>query len=223
LVSQLYHSVRSITLKQKVNLLNQLKPAKGAMLDMGCGSGYFLEACQQAGWQVNGMEPDPSAREQATKRVGKSIAPAKESLPAAARYDVITLWHVLEHIHALEETMTWMRDHTQPDGHLIIAVPNHKSWDAQHYQNQWAAFDVPRHLYHFSPDRLKALLEKHRFQLLSQRPMLFDAFYVNLLSTKYRDGKPAYVESFVNGLRSNLAAARNGGNYSSVIYIARAH
>ncbi|WP_266369290.1 class I SAM-dependent methyltransferase [Tellurirhabdus rosea] len=222
LISQLYHSVRSITLKQKVSLIDSLQPGRGQLLDVGCGSGYFLAEAKEAGWQVSGMEPDEQARAQAIQRTGHTIAPSLPELPVKSPFDVVTLWHVLEHIHALEDTLQWFKAHIRTGGHLVIAVPNYESWDAKAYRREWAAFDVPRHLYHFAPKTLGKLLAKHGFQIQEQKPMLFDAFYVNLLSTKNRDGKPAYLESFLNGLRSNWEAYRNGGNYSSVIYIAKA-
>lgn len=222
IISQLYHSVRSITVQQKVKLITALSPGKGQLLDIGCGSGYFLSASQQAGWSVMGTEPDEMARQQAENRTNRKLGKAIHALDDAQKYHVMTLWHVLEHIHQLQETLEWMRAHCRPKGHLVIAVPNHRSWDAQHYKQFWAAYDVPRHLYHFSPDAMKALLSRYGFEVIEQRPMLFDAFYVNMLSTKNRDGKPAYLESFWNGIRSNWAAYQNGGNYSSLIYVAQA-
>ncbi|MFD1142836.1 class I SAM-dependent methyltransferase [Larkinella insperata] len=222
IISQLYHTVRSITVKQKVNLIKGLSPRKENLLDIGCGSGYFLSASQQAGWKVMGTEPDENARQQAQNRVHVKLGKSIHELNEGQKYHVITLWHVLEHVHELSETLEWMRSHCHANGYVVIAVPNHRSWDAQHYKQFWAAYDVPRHLYHFSPDAMKALLSRYGFEMVEQRPMLFDAFYVNMLSTKNRDGKPAYLESFWNGIRSNWAAYQNGGNYSSLIYIAQA-
>jgi len=223
LVSQLYHTVRKITVQQKVKLINQLQPDKGSLLDIGCGQGYFLEAGKAAGWQVAGVEPDSFARAQASDRMGVQVVPSIKELPDSSSFAVISMWHVLEHVHSLHDTLSWIRDHTQPKGHLVVAVPNHQSWDARHYRQYWAAYDVPRHLYHFGPDQMRDLLKRYGFTVKEQRPMLFDAFYVNLLSTKNRDGQSAYVESFLNGIRSNWSAYRNGGNFSSLIYIAQAN
>lgn len=222
IMSQLYHSVRSITVQQKVKLINSLSPKKGKLLDVGCGSGYFLSASRQDGWQITGTEPDANTRRQAEERTKVALKNSIQELDDQSQFDVITMWHVLEHVHQLQETLEWLRSHCRPKGHLIIAVPNYHSWDAQHYQEHWAAYDVPRHLYHFSPDTIKKLLQRYGFEVLQQKPMLFDAFYVNLLSTKNRDGKPAYLESFWNGIRSNWAAYQEGGNYSSLIYVAQA-
>ncbi|RRB04951.1 class I SAM-dependent methyltransferase [Larkinella rosea] len=222
IISQLYHSVRKITLQQKVKLITSLSPRKGELLDIGCGSGYFLEASQEAGWKITGTEPDANTRQQAFQRTSVPLKKSIFELNDDQPYDVITMWHVLEHVHELSETLEWIRSHSRQNGHLVIAVPNYHSWDAQHYKPFWAAYDVPRHLYHFSPDVMKTLLKRYGFELKEQRPMLFDAFYVNMLSTKNRDGKPAYLESFWNGIRSNWAAYQDGGNYSSLIYVAQA-
>ncbi|MGA0560783.1 methyltransferase domain-containing protein [Larkinella sp. VNQ87] len=222
IVSQLYHTVRSITLRQKVKLITSLSPSKGSLLDIGCGSGYFLSASRNAGWEVMGTEPDINARQQAEERTKTGLKKSIHEIADEQLFDVITLWHVLEHIHDLTESLDWIGAHTRPKGHLLVAVPNYHSWDARHYKSLWAAYDVPRHLYHFSSDSMKALLKRYGFEVIQQRPMPFDAFYVNMLSTKNRDGKPAYLESFWNGIRSNWAAYQNGGNYSSLIYIAQA-
>jgi 2-polyprenyl-3-methyl-5-hydroxy-6-metoxy-1,4-benzoquinol methylase len=222
IISQLYHTVRNITLRQKVKLITELSPQKGQLLDIGCGSGYFLSASQEAGWKIMGTEPDVNTRRQAVERTKIELGKSIFELEDGQLYDVITMWHVLEHVHELQDTLEWIRSHSRQKGHLVIAVPNHHSWDAQHYNQFWAAYDVPRHLYHFSPDTMKSLLKRYGFELIKQRPMLFDAFYVNMLSTKNRDGKPAYLESVWNGIRSNWAAYQDGGNYSSLIYVAQA-
>lgn len=220
LMSQLYHAVRNVTLKQKVKLIDSLKSDRGWLLDIGCGSGYFLAAAHENGWQIQGVEPNENARTATQKLTGAYVSESVEALPDSRSYDVITMWHVLEHVHELSKTMQWLNDHCRKNGYLIIAVPNHRSWDADRYKHLWAAYDVPRHLYHFSQDSMQRLLDAYGFRLIGQKPMLFDAFYVNLLSTRYRDGQPAYIESFLNGVRSNWSAYRNGGDYSSLIYIA---
>ncbi|MFC5412316.1 class I SAM-dependent methyltransferase [Larkinella bovis] len=222
IISQLYHTVRTITVRQKVKLITDLSPQKGQLLDIGCGSGYFLSASQQAGWKIMGTEPDTNTRRQAAERTYIQLKRSIFELDDTRKFDVITLWHVLEHIHELQETLDWIRAHTLSKGHVVIAVPNYHSWDAKHYKQFWAAYDVPRHLYHFSPGTMRTLLSRYGFEIVRQKPMLFDAFYVNMLSTKNRDGKPAYLESFWNGIRSNWAAYQNGGNYSSLIYVAQA-
>lgn len=131
------------------------------------------------------------------------------------------MWHVLEHVHRLEETIAKIYGNLSDKGTLLVAVPNSDAWDARHYAEHWAAYDVPRHLYHFNQPAVKRLFEKFGFKVVQIKPMPFDAFYISMLSTRYRDGKTNYAEAFLNGLKSNAHARRNGGDYSSLIYVIR--
>ncbi len=219
LISKLYHSVRKYTLKGKLNLINRLIPKKGKLLDVGCGTGMFLNVCRENGWTVNGIEPDNGAR-QIAEQINKA-AIKTEVLTSFKNetFDIITMWHVLEHVHLLNETVDWLKERLSNSGYLIIAVPNHESKDAEIYQEYWAAYDVPRHLYHFSQKSIKQLFEQKGFSLKETLPMKFDSFYVSMLSTKYQVGKINYMKAFLDGLKSNLNAGSNNGNYSSLIYI----
>lgn len=225
LVNQLYHVVRKRALKGKLKLINRLGE-KGAgqsekkLLDYGCGTGYFLKTAQEDGWKVDGLEPDPGARAQARDLVKQDIqedifSPYFED----KRYSVISLWHVLEHVHLLNETIQKLKNRLEEGGKLLIAVPNHLSWEAGVYQEYWAGYDVPRHLYHFSPDTMQRLLEKNGLGIQEKIPMVFDAFYVSLLSGKYKSGRMNFPMAFSRGLWSNLKARRDK-NYSSLIYVA---
>lgn len=216
LVSKLYHLVRGYTLSQKVKLVSRYV-SRGTVLDYGCGTGMFLGACKRAGFDPVGVEPDSGARSLAVN-LGLKIFDAKESLPPDTKFDVITLWHVLEHVSDLNDTVTLLSSHLKDQGTVIIAVPNHKSWDATYYGSFWAAYDVPRHLYHFDQSSLESLMGKHSFELLRCLPMKFDSFYVSMLSEKYRAGEINYLRAFWIGLKSNINAVRTS-EYSSLIYV----
>lgn len=220
IINRAYHVVRSITTKQKVELINRHAPGKGTILDYGCGTGVFLTACKKDGWQVRGVEPSDKARELATETIGTTIATSISELPDE-KYQVITLWHVLEHIHTLNETIAELILHLSEDGTLIIAVPNADSHDAKQYKENWAAYDVPRHLYHFTQATMKRFLKKHKMQLEEVLPMKFDAYYVSMLSEKHKEGKTKMISSVVNGFKSNNYAEKNGNDYSSLIYVAK--
>lgn len=219
LISKIYQEVRKFTLKGKLNLINSLSPKKGKILDVGCGTGMFLNVARQNGWKVNGIEPDAGARAIAEKI--NQIEIKKEILSAFQNetFDIISLWHVLEHVHQLNETIECLKARLSQDGSLIIAVPNHESKDAEIYQEQWAAYDVPRHLYHFSQRSIKELFAKHGFELKKTLPMKFDSFYVSMLSTKYQTGKINYIKALMDGLKSNQNAHKQNQNYSSLIYV----
>lgn len=220
IINRAYHVVRSITTKQKVELINRSAPAKGCILDYGCGTGVFLAACKKDGWEIRGVEPNEKARQIASEATGEIIAAGLEDIEGE-QFEVISLWHVLEHIHTLNETMAELLSKLQDDGTLIIAVPNADSHDAQQYKENWAAYDVPRHLYHFTQPTMKRFLKKHKMKLEAVLPMKFDAYYVSMLSEKHKEGKAKMLSSVMNGYRSNSYAEKNNNDYSSLIFIAK--
>jgi len=170
---------------------------------------------QRKGWYATGVEPEAKARDRAGEK-GVFLYESQEQL--TEKYDVITLWHVLEHIPQLKEQILFLKNHLEKEGLLVIAVPNYLSRDAQHYGPYWAAYDVPRHLWHFSQESIRLLFEEKGFELIGVKPMPFDAFYVSLLSEKYKSGKMNFTKGFYHGLLSNLSALRTG-EYSSLIYL----
>ncbi len=218
IVNKLYHLVRKRSLKSKLELVNRFSGSKGNILDIGCGTGYFLQTCKEDGWKTDGMEPDPHARKLAEQNTGHSLYSDLFSVTEEQKYDVITLWHVLEHVHKLNESIQHIHKLLKKNGTLIIAVPNCNSYDSSIYKEFWAAYDVPRHLYHFTPPDMENLLIKHSFQKTAILPMMFDSYYVSMLSDQYKFGKTNYLRAFFNGWKSNLKASKNN-NYSSLIYI----
>jgi 2-polyprenyl-3-methyl-5-hydroxy-6-metoxy-1,4-benzoquinol methylase len=220
LISKAYKFIRTIAIKDKVDLINRVGQ-KGSILDYGCGTGYFLEACQKDGWNIQGFEPNPTANKNATELLGKTIESTSLKAFEKEQFDVITLWHVLEHIHTLNETFKELLSLLKPNGTIIVAVPNADSLDAQIYRENWAAYDVPRHLYHFNQATMKRFLKKFKMDLTEIKPMKYDAYYVSLLSEKYKQGKSSMLPSVAKGFKSNYYASKNNQDYSSLIYIAR--
>ena len=227
LKSRLYHLVRRYTVGRKVKLLNRLVPSperNRRVLDIGCGTGDFLSACQKNGWEAYGVEPNVLARKSAEEEKGLKVMSAlSDWIPVfeqdALKFDVICLWHVLEHIHDLQQTLKTLFSLLNPGGKVLLALPNSASWDAQHYQPYWAAYDLPRHLYHFQPKDVRKLAGMHSKNVLQVLPMPFDAYYVSLLSEKYARGKTSFVRSFWKGWKSNRFAAKNKECCSSQIYV----
>jgi len=218
LFEKVYHMVREYAIKKKVALINA-EQEKGSLLDIGCGTGDFLSAAKNNGWKVTGIEPNENARIKANSKTDNKVFDiAKlENLPVDS-FDVITLWHVLEHLPNLEEQIQVFKKLLKSNGSLIIAVPNHKSFDANYYADFWAAYDVPRHLWHFSQSSIKNLFRKFQIELNKTIPMKFDSFYVSLLSEKYKTGKQNPFKAFWIGFRSNLKA-KHTSEYSSLIYV----
>lgn len=221
LIEKLYQTVRKQTLSGKRKLINQYVQKKNAIiLDYGCGTGAFLYEMKLNGWQVHGIEPDAGARLKAEQLNGIAVGlPQHISTLPEGTFDVITMWHVLEHVHALNDVIEQLKRLLSPNGKLIVAVPNPTSTDAHFYGTYWAAYDVPRHLYHFSPYAMNRLMTNHGLQVINKKGMWFDAFYVAMLSEKYKSGNINYLKAFLIGLYSNLKAFFNLEKCSSLIYI----
>ncbi|KAF2514107.1 class I SAM-dependent methyltransferase [Flavobacterium zhairuonense] len=211
-----YHFVKSIALKNKLNLINSEQSQKGKILDIGAGTGDFVLTAKNDGWNVIGIEPSDRAKNIA-KQKGISFVEETASLENNS-FDVITMWHVLEHVPNLENQIQELKRLLKPTGTLIVAVPNFKSFDAKHYGEFWAAFDVPIHFWHFSKKAIQLLFEKVDMKLEKVLPMKFDSFYVSLLSEKYKTGKMNFITAFFVGLKSNLKASSTK-EYSSHIYV----
>lgn len=216
-INILYKLVRNVTLRQKLNLIQKYTSGK-ELLDYGCGAGTFLKFCQTNNYIVQGYEPNKQAAAQARNLLETPIITTQSQLKTEHTYDIATAWHVIEHVHELRDTLKLLRKKIKPHGYIFIAVPNINSADAKHYKEYWAAYDVPRHLYHFSQDSFSFLIKACKLKLLAVHPMKFDAYYVSLLSEKYKHGKPKYISALKQGYTSNKIAAKNG-EYSSLIYV----
>lgn len=224
LLDRIYLLARSISLKRKLKLIKGYHNP-GAILDYGCGTGEFLQFMKNNHWRVNGVEPSDIARTKAAKLIGEELAIVDrvENL-AQAKFDVITLWHVLEHVHQPASLLAKLKSMLTKNGFIFVAVPNHESHDAQFYNQHWAGYDVPRHLWHFHKSGVQKLLSNQGYKLVTTEPLKLDAYYVSLLSEKYRNhGKQnilAPIKALARGFASNLKAKKSM-NYSSLIYIAR--
>lgn len=214
IVPFLYGMVQKWSLKNKSNLINSFSNNKGTLLDIGAGTGNFCKIIKQNSWEVYGVEPSEKAREIAAQKnifLQQSIQDFK-----GQQFDAVTLWHVLEHLPDLENTITAIQKLLKPEGVLIVAVPNYNSFDAKHYKRFWAGYDVPRHLWHFSQKSMNKLFSEN-MKLLKTKPMIFDSFYVSLLSEKYKTGNSFAIKAFWIGFWSNMRALKTK-EYSSLIY-----
>lgn len=220
LVNQLYQKVRNYTLNQKAALIISETVKQGKVLDLGAGIGAFLNTMKDKGWEISGIEPDEGARQQA-KNLFNIQLEETDSLDrfSESSFDAITLWHVMEHVHQLHDYVERLKGLLKPGGKIFIAVPNYQSLDSSVYKLYWAAYDVPRHLYHFTPKTIQVLMEKHGLKVISKKPMWFDSFYISLLSSKYKNGKTNWIGAGMSGLRSNFKALFNKNYCSSIIYV----
>jgi 2-polyprenyl-3-methyl-5-hydroxy-6-metoxy-1,4-benzoquinol methylase len=217
----LYKTVRTLTLRKKRKLVENITGIRqGNLLDVGAGTGAFVKEMRSAGWLVTGLEPDSDARLVAKNQFDTTLLPIDHLQQLTANtFDAITLWHVLEHVHDLNGYINTLKQLLATNGKLLVAVPNYTAKDAAIYQQHWAAYDVPRHLYHFSPQAMQQLMAKHGLKIVNHQPMWFDSFYICMLSSKYKNGKVNLVAAFLNGLKSNWQARKNAARCSSVIYV----
>lgn len=220
LFERIYRAARRYNIDRKLKIIfNSTQRAPRELLDFGCGTGEFLQRAQQRGLTVTGVEPSDKAREHANKITGNRVSPTLNA--RAEAYDVITLWHVLEHIPDINDQFSALATMLRRTGTMFIAVPNHLSDDARRYRHRWAGYDVPRHLWHFSRNSMNSFIRKHGLICRNTVPMKLDALYVSMLSEQYggTDNLASKIKGIANGLVSNIRAVRSG-EYSSLIYIA---
>jgi len=214
---KLYQFVKKINLRKKIKLIDALYHPHKTVLDIGAGTGDFLKAAENYGWNISGVEPNSKARQLALNKNISLAANIQEI--SDKRFDVITLWHVLEHLPDLDSDIQKFKQLLNPKGTLVIAVPNYKSYDAKHYKEFWAAYDVPRHIWHFAPRQMQMLGEKFGFDLVKLATMPFDSFYVSLLSEKYKKSKLSLLKGIMHGKISWFKSLFNKARCSSVIYV----
>ncbi len=218
-INRLFHISRIYSLNYKKRVVSRYSEGN-SLLDYGCGTGEFVHTMEKAAWNSIGIEPNATARKLASS-LCKSEILKESSLDNLdkASFDAITLWHVMEHIYPIKDRIPKFHDLLSKQGTLFVALPNMLSYDAKKYGQYWAAWDVPRHIYHFSPESVNRLLSQFGFKMIKTKPMLLDAFYISMLSEKYRKGNPQNVNAVISGVQSNCRALFGNGNYSSLIYI----
>lgn len=221
LFGRLYGLARTVAAGQKLRLIKRAsKKPKGSLLDYGCGVGVFTSRAERAGWHVDGIELSAEARRRAQEKLKTGrVATHRDELDATHTYDVVTLFHVLEHLDDPAEALAWIRARLNTGGALIVAVPNYESPDAQHYGPHWAAYDVPIHYWHFTKASINALARSTGWFVSEVRRMRMDAFYVSLLSEAYKTGSKNWLSAVYQGIKSNVLGGNS--NASSLIYVLR--
>ncbi len=216
---RIYQLVKRYAILKKVKLITNYvgKDSQKSILDIGCGTGDFLLTCQKTNFLITGIEPNQKAKKLTSSKVNAEIY-SDISKITSQKFDCITMWHVLEHVPNLEEYISKLKQLLKPNGILFIAVPNYKSFDADYYGKFWAAYDVPRHLWHFSQKSISVLFRKENMKVIKTIPMPFDSFYVSILSERYKTGKSNSLTAFFIGLKSNFKAMKTK-EYSSLIYV----
>ncbi len=220
LINSIYQVARRFTISKKVKLIKSITPNGKTILDYGCGTGEFLHAMKETGWVAKGIEPNSEARNFAINKYLLEVFEPSEIMSFPSKlFDSIALWHVLEHIHKLNETIETFRKLLSDKGKLIIAVPNSNSADSKIYKHAWAAYDAPRHLYHFNSDSIFKLFSNHQMKVDKILTMPLDAFYVSMLSEKYLNNSLSFIRGIVNGVSTNIKSLSDKNNSSSLIFI----
>lgn len=215
-----YRLARNVNLNWKYQLIKGLTNEPGNLLDFGAGTGEFLHTMRTKGWNVHGVEPSKAARIIAHENYKLNLVSERSQLPDNQAFNIISLWHVLEHLHDINNELTALSELLHKGGKLLIAVPNYTSYDATHYAEQWAGFDVPRHLTHFNQKTMKDFLKRNGLKIESVIPMKMDAYYVSILSEKNKKSNFSLFRGLRTGYKSNRLASKNSNNYSSLVYIA---
>lgn len=221
LTNSLYYLARTIMLRKKRNLVIKMTGLKqGSLLDTGCGTGHFAGVMKKAGWDVTGIEPNLKAREYAAERFGiKTLAAGETASLADSSYDCATLWHVLEHIHDLKGYTRDLYRILKPDGVCLVALPNTSSYDCRHFGEYWAAWDVPRHLWHFNPGSFIPFATAAGFLTEEIRPMPLDILYISVLSSRYKGSSFPLLTGMLKGSWFLLKSLVNRQTSGSLIYV----
>ena len=219
LFAKIYNKVKRINIKNKFNIAVCHQPSAISLLDIGCGVGDFLLYAKEKGCNITGIEPSEDARTIAEKKLECKILSPEElqNIPDNS-FDIITMWHVLEHVADLKTEIQHLQRILKKDGKLVLALPNYKSYDAEYYKDKWAAYDVPRHLSHFSQTSTKNIFKETNLQLIDIKPLKWDSFYISMLSEQYLNSKNSFLKGVLTGWKSNRKAKKSG-EYSSLVYI----
>ena len=217
-IPKVYEKVKSINLKNKYTIATE-KTRKGKILDIGCGVGDFLHTMEQHGWEGAGVEPSEEAKAIAEKRIKAQLLSSEEQENLTEGcFDVITMWHVLEHVDALRWQIQQLYRLCKPGGRIIIALPNYKSYDGQYYKAAWAAYDVPRHLNHFNEETIIKIFEESHLKHIKTKKLHWDAYYISYMSEKYLHHSLPLLRGAIKGMISNCKA-RKSGEWSSLVYV----
>lgn len=216
----IYKNVKKINIKNKFNIVKEhCKKNDINLLDIGCGIGDFLLYAKEHNCNITGIEPDADARKISEKKLDiKVFQPEELQNLSDESFDVITMWHVLEHVADLKTEIYHLERLLKKDAILVLALPNYKSFDAEYYKDKWAAYDVPRHINHFSKTSIKNIFEKSNLELIDTKFLKWDSFYISMLSEKYAKSSNSFIKGVLTGWKSNRKALKSG-EYSSLVYI----
>ena len=222
-LDRLYYYARILNIRRKIRLIERLtRVSSGKLLNYGAKSGYFSSRMTDRGWKVTSLEEYHEQRIFSLEMFHHRMMDIDEidSLPPGS-FDAVTLWHTLEHQedpHTLIEKLIRL---LKPNGLLFAAVPNTDSLDAAWYGSQWAAWDVPRHLLHFNTTSMIRFGLAHNLVLMHHERMPFEAFYIPMLSEKFKGNRHPIITGAVRGLKFWHKTNTDREKSSSIVYVFR--
>jgi len=221
--NKLYRVARGIMLRKKKNLIGKItRLKKGTILDIGSGTGYFAATMKRAGWMARGIEINEKARNFSASNFELEVdSPDRITSYESNSFDCVTLWHALEHFHDPFRYISEIYRLLKPGAVCVVALPNCNSYDANHYKRFWAAWDVPRHLWHFQPSTFRIFSEKSGFILENLKILPLDVFYISLLSERYKGSSMAFFKAISKAVIFSFRSLFNKERSSSVIYLLR--
>ncbi len=231
LLGWLYYLSRKWTLRWKFKLIKRLAKKSAEVLDIGCGTGEFLYTIKEF-YNTYGIEPDLDAAVYAREQLGLVVYNGfleTVDLPEV-KFDIVTLWHSLEHISKPVETIQKIEKILKSDGKVIIALPNVASFDARLYRHHWVALDAPRHLWHFTPQTIELIAKKTGFRVVQKGALPLDLFYNVLMSEQLILKTQRRIWAFICvpirlilGVFGSLIWGLLNGQYSGMFYILKKH
>jgi len=201
-LSLIYTFASKYMLKRKADLISKYINTGDCFLDFGCGIGELVLKMKSRGFVSCGVENNLNAYNACLK---KNISVFKDLISLKSKFNLISCWHSLEHLSDFTTTLSMFNKLINKNGYLIVAVPNHESFDSKYYGKFWAGYDVPRHRFHFNKDALIRIVEDSNFEMIDSSPMFLDAFYISILSEKYKKNFFSFFKGVLIGTVSTFS------------------
>ena len=220
LIYSVYHVARRAMLHYKYIKIKRLHAGK-KLLDVGSGSGYFLNFMKKKGYNVTGVEISKKAVALCKKNFGIKAHSPSEFLEEKldTDYDIISLWHVFEHVYSYDAYFELFSKSLNNNGYLILALPNCDSQDARMNKSYWGAYDTPRHIWHFTSKTIELFAMGRGFKMIKKHRMPLDPFFNVMVSDSYKDKFTFLPLTLLKGLYSYIISLLNIEKSSSIIYI----
>ncbi len=196
LITILYSVVKRQMHRKKLEWMSRQLNHNSSVLDYGCGTGDFVNYLRSKSVMAYGYDPNIKFNLDSPDYLTNNFD------WGVNKYDIIFLWHVLEHTHDPFVLLQSLKKLLKKNGKIFIAIPNFKSFDSTYYRKYWAGYDLPRHLWHFSRKSIYQIAEQNNFKIHTEKRLYLDAIYVSFLSEKYKSSRFPYLQGLIIGFIS---------------------